>query len=188
MTPQQKADHLQAKHGERFAKMMIEAEKLSQLPRNIDSRANRLYEIIEEISVMVEPMAACKNGCAHCCHQAVIISSWEAERIAKFTRKKINDIPHYDPFSNTREEMVEKYTGVPCPFLSDKACSIYEVRPTSCRLHWSLADDDTACDIINRPGDRVPYFNLAGLSMTAGFLFISANCNFGDIREFFGEC
>lgn len=185
MTPYQKVEIIRGKHGGRFTKLMLEAKKLPLLPRNIDHRANRLYEIIDEISTMVEPTATCKRGCSHCCYQSVIITSWEAAKIAKFTRRKFA-MPNLDS-AEKKDELIERYAGKPCPFLSNNECTIYDVRPSMCRTHFSLADDNSACDIISRPGDRVPYFDLESLKTITGFLFASADCKFGDIREFFGE-
>lgn len=187
MTPEQRADSVRDKNNNRMQSLMAEAMRLLSVPRNLDWRGNRMIEISDELSAMAAPVSPCKKGCAYCCHQSVIISSWEAGRIAKATGRKILDIEGYNPQNDSREEIRTKYAGKPCIFLVDNVCSIYAVRPLICRTHISVADDPTPCDIINNPGAEVPYFNLSDLNIIQGFLFLQANCKLGDIREFFGE-
>jgi uncharacterized protein len=187
MTPQQKADYLQHKYGDQFFRLYAEAKKLPYLPRNFNYRAKRILDIIDEMSSLVQGMATCKSGCAHCCYQSTVISSWEADRIASFAKRKIADIEGYDPSKDSRQGLTERFQGIVCPFLSENKCSIYQVRPSMCRLHFSLAHDPAPCDIRNNPGAKVPYFNLEPMKMLVSLLFMSGNCKFGDIREFFGE-
>lgn len=186
MTPEEKADYLTAKHKVRIQKLFNEAKKLPHLPRNIDHRAKRMIAIADEMASFVAPWSGCKKGCGHCCHQAVAISSWEAERIAEATGKTISYFePH--PIDGTLQKvLMEKFTKEPCPFLVDSQCSIYDVRPLVCNMHFSLADDDFPCDIINNQGARVPYYNFQELHFLTMLMFMSADCKYGDIREFFG--
>lgn len=185
MTPEERADSVQEKHGARFRQLMTESMRLLDLPRNLDWRAKRMLEITDEIAAMATPVSPCKKSCSHCCYQAIVISSWEAAQIAKATGKKIVAIKGYNPENYSRKQMVEKYANTACPFLVDSECTIYSVRPFICRTHISVADDSFPCDIKNNPGAKVPYFNLSDLNMIQGYLFIGANCKFGDIREFF---
>lgn len=185
MTPHQRADSVKAKHGARYDRLMREAQTLINLPRNLDNRANRMLAITDEIAGMVAPSSPCKKGCSYCCYQAVIISDWEADRIAKQVKRKITDFIGYEPEEGGRDKMVQKYMGKPCPFLKANVCSIYEVRPFACRLHYSVAEDALNCDIISQVGARVPYFNFQNLEQLLAYLFVGDNCKFGDIREFF---
>jgi len=183
MTPEQRS--VKEKHGVRFKQLMTEAMKLLDLPRNLDWRASRLLEITDKLTAMGTPLAPCKKGCAHCCYQSIVISSWEAAQIAKVTGKKIASFEGLNPENHTREELIEEYRDKACPFLADNECSIYTVRPFICRTHISMADDPFPCDIKNNPGAAVPYLNFHDLNMIQGFLFIGANCKIGDIRKFF---
>jgi hypothetical protein len=186
MTPKEKADSVRDKNDVRFTQLMKEAMKQLSLPRNFQWRAERMLEITNELVSFVEPVTPCKKGCSHCCYQTIIISSWEAEQIAKKTNKKIAEFKGYNPETDSREELTNRYTGQPCTFLVNNECSIYEVRPFICRTHLSVADDFTPCDIKNNPGASVPYFNFGELNMLQGILFVQEGCKFGDIREFFG--
>lgn len=99
----------------------------------------------------------CRQGCAACCHQYVPMLATEefpiAEYISKRMPKKIrhrvrqNAIDWLDYFdrhtpsglvSETDFNRFEKQLAkdrIPCPFLIEGSCSIYEVRPLICRLH-----------------------------------------------------
>jgi Fe-S-cluster containining protein len=103
---------------------------------------------------------SCKKGCGACCSYLVAVSEVEARRIrvvvehlpepwrstvrARFaaahdrleqagmlSRLRTSDQWTEDEY----EAFVEAYhrAGVPCPFLEDGACSIYEERPITCR-------------------------------------------------------
>lgn len=185
MNPKEKADSIRAKNAARFEKLMQEAMQLLNLPRNLNWRARRMLEITDEIAGMAAPVSPCKKGCAYCCYQAIVISDWEADQISEMTGKKIADFEGYNPVTNSREKMIEKYNNKICPFLIDSECSIYAFRPFICRTHISMADDSFLCDLNRNPGAEVPYFNLRDLNMIQGMMFLSAQCKFGDIREFF---
>lgn len=94
-----------------------------------------------------DPKAACARGCAHCCSLRVEVTEAEASLIA-------TAIPAGDPRREriaaraaelahvSREERLR--TRVPCALLGeDRACSVYDVRPLSCRAASSL--DADAC-------------------------------------------
>lgn len=186
MTPQERTDIIQNKYGARFQQLMGRSMQLLGLPRNLDWRAKQMLEIANEIAAMAMPVSPCKKGCSYCCYQAIVISSWEAAQIAKMTGRKIVNFNGRVHGKHSRQEVIEKYKGEPCPFLVNNECSIYTVRPFICRTHISAADDSFLCDIENNANVKVPYFNFGELNMIQGYLFVGANCKFGDIREFFG--
>ena len=43
-----------------------------------------------------------------------------------------------------------KYSGIPCPFLFNNECSIYEVRPYKCRRFIIFDDDNSNCGCANK--------------------------------------
>lgn len=96
---------------------------------------------------------ACKSGCAHCCHQAVGVSApevfaihehLEATRSPEGFVAVIGRIRAAD--ERTRGLTVNERISpdLPCPLLEGERCSVYEVRPLSCRGKNSL--DAAACD------------------------------------------
>jgi len=187
MTPQEKSDSVMALHLAKFNSLLKRAHALRELPRNFDHRANELLKIVDELAGLVAPVASCKNcRIGHCCFQAVLISSWEAEQIAKFSKRKMTDAVRYNPeIGDSRDKLVDQFSGIPCTFLKDGQCSIYAVRPIMCRLHFSMDNDITNCDIIGKPNTIVPYFNFRPLEFAVAQLFLEGGGKFADIREFF---
>lgn len=174
-----------ARYEKFFNKRLKEAHQLIELPRNLDYKAKRMTEIADELAELVAPESPCKKGCSYCCHMATMISSWEAEQIGKFLNKKIVPITGYVPGTGQREKLIDQFSGIPCPFLSNNECSIYQVRPFSCRMHLSMDNDSNCCDIIRKPSEIVPYFNFRPMEFAIVNLFLRNGCKFGDIREFF---
>lgn len=90
---------------------------------------------------------ACKDGCDHCCYQSVGVTPPEAFAIANYLRQNltqdelgrtaahISDCHERTQGLSAEERFSPDY---PCPFLSQGSCTIYEVRPLSCRGMNSL--------------------------------------------------
>jgi Fe-S-cluster containining protein len=101
---------------------------------------------------------SCKAGCAACCRQLVSISDIEAHAIAEMvermpdarrahvqerfaeTERRLAAIKPPDDIIEAlngpgRKAFAIEYFryGVPCPFLEDESCSIYDDRPLVCR-------------------------------------------------------
>ncbi|WP_437734453.1 YkgJ family cysteine cluster protein [Sorangium sp. So ce1335] len=113
---------------------------------------------------------ACRAGCDHCCYQSVGVTPPEALAIAdhlkttlsdaalaRVTRRvsecrdRTRDLPSAERFSPDH----------PCPFLESGRCSIYEVRPLSCRGMNSL--DAGECATRLRDPDARAAFLARGL-------------------------
>lgn len=80
-------------------------------------------------------------GCtaAHCCHQTVAMCEAEATAIAYYCSE--NNIPISRKYlkkqlAHSKEQLKLKSCSA-CVFLKDNRCSIYPVRPASCRLHYT---------------------------------------------------
>jgi Fe-S-cluster containining protein len=88
------------------------------------------------------PDIACSAGCSSCCHQRVPISGSEAFFIALYLNvvkprhgdldRVAKQVSHLAPMQRWAREIA-------CPFLVDRHCSIYSVRPGACRTHFSLS-------------------------------------------------
>jgi Fe-S-cluster containining protein len=119
-----------------------------------------------------EPIS-CKKGCGACCSYLVAISEVEARRIRVVVehlpeprRSVIRDrfaaahdrldrsglltkLRAADQWTEAEyEAQVEAYhrVGLPCPFLEDGACSIYEERPVTCREYLVTSPAELCAD------------------------------------------
>lgn len=117
-----------------------------------------LIGIYEEFEKWMDEETACKKGCAVCCTQNVSITAVEGELIHRYIRehdkrawlatklqkKGVTRRPEMTTngfaASCLQGEDVEPATygnSDPCPFLEENCCTIYEVRPFSCRCFAS---------------------------------------------------
>lgn len=111
--------------------------------------ANVIQEVMDRGGA---PPLACGRGCSWCCHIPVQASPPEVLRIVEFvqstrtrfeaaqTRQRIEEAFVAAEGLSARERLDR---NIPCPFLENHACSIYPVRPISCRQFHSL--DVTPC-------------------------------------------
>ena len=101
-----------------------------------------IYEGFEAETAAYRTEAACAKGCAFCCTDAGSIDCTTLEGLA--IRNHIGKLPR--PRQTTlrkalRRDMKKREAGTtaPCPFLmKNGACSIYAIRPFSCRRIYSL--------------------------------------------------
>ncbi|MHB9118323.1 MAG: YkgJ family cysteine cluster protein [Burkholderiales bacterium] len=113
---------------------------------------------------------ACSKGCDACCHQMVAVHTWEESLIGAYINTEMHDktkkivrrqmmdwwrelrvylrpatrenpITFYE-YQALQQGMI--YRRVMCPFLVDKACSIYPVRPAICRS-YVVPNDPQRC-------------------------------------------
>lgn len=106
---------------------------------------------------------ACKPGCNSCCHQIVDVYTWEEPKIIRavhssLDRKEKKEVSkslvkwfkifndNTPPASRAEPltfddihhvQHVFRTKRIPCPFLINSQCSIYEARPLVCRVHYS---------------------------------------------------
>lgn len=101
-----------------------------------------LYQTFERATAPFVVQAVCGPGCADCCTHVgeICATTLEALRITSF----INGLPILQGAvlrQKIAENRVQKKQNLllPCPFLDPgKLCSIYPVRPFSCRRLYSL--------------------------------------------------
>lgn len=117
-----------------------------------------LRGIYEEFEKWSTEEIVCTKGCAACCTQNVLITAVEGELIHRFIRdqgkeewmaakmqekavtKRVQMTTNSFAASCLQGDDVipESYGNEkPCPFLEDNCCSIYDVRPFSCRCFIS---------------------------------------------------
>ena len=138
------------------------------------------YAIANQINDEVTPKTACKNGCNHCCHQAVGISTEEAKRISRAIGRPYLALTTHEPI-NVRTQ--QALAGVPCVFLEEGKCSIYEHRPMVCRTYFNVSDTVEICDTIKKPGAKVPNLNFNGFMKM--FVEQMSDGHWYDIRQWF---
>jgi len=92
----------------------------------------------------------CRAGCAWCCYQTVQTSPPEALAIAHHLMVTLapNDlqaikqrVASVDDVTRGMDQDQRFEALIPCPFLNDNMCAIYDVRPMSCRAYNSFEVD-----------------------------------------------
>jgi len=131
---------------------------------NLNDKLAALDQIYRIYEIFVSGLdLACKKYCAHCCTNAVtlttaegynIIQQLESEGNAEWIEKieQASQNPHFqlkittNQLANMCAEGVDPPAEVsaewnhPCPFLTDSQCPIYAVRPFGCRCLVSRHD------------------------------------------------
>jgi Fe-S-cluster containining protein len=99
-----------------------------------------------------ERAIACTEGCSACCYQRVGCTIPEAVAIALGLTARSDDeiaaVARATRFlhdaTTALDDVGRVRSGLPCAFLRDNACSIYEIRPVACRSVFSF--DRAACE------------------------------------------
>lgn len=162
-------------HREDIIKRNLSFENAS--PRN---KLQKIYSLMAALGKVAEPYVACSRGCAACCRINVMISQLEATFIEKETGIK----PALVARSLLHPQ--DEFLGVPCPFLKDCSCSIYETRPFACRKHFSFDASSYWCDPTRSLEAKMPMIEFSGVQ--GAFLDVAQATSggvFADIRDFF---
>lgn len=182
-----KARQICDEQGPRILALLQEAKALVKAKASPRDKFDRLTTIAENMSKVITPYTPCGGGCSHCCYMSVAISDIEAEAISRYSGRAMARKGTIDEFLRDADDMVDRYTGVPCTFLVEGKCSIYVVRPIACRTHHNLGPNSDNCiikDVVNKCS--TPKFNIAEIDAAAvEIVMTQANAGFADIREFF---
>jgi Fe-S-cluster containining protein len=81
-----------------------------------------LHVDIEDIYALI-PQMQCKSGCRECCINFGVPS-----------RTRIED-DRINAFLREHGMEMKQAVGTACPYVSDRGCTIYPVRPFTCRLY-----------------------------------------------------
>lgn len=127
------------------------AETIVALARSVMDAVSRLTAGL--LAGASAGAVACRAGCDHCCYQAVSVTLPEALAIVERLRATLTP----DALVALAARMAaaraatrglsppERFSPQhPCPFLEAGCCTIYEVRPLSCRGMNSLDADECA--------------------------------------------
>jgi hypothetical protein len=149
-------------------------DKAADLGRNAMAATSKIGEGALRLSP--DKTTACSAGCSHCCYQAVGVSAPEVFAIHDHLRATRSPAELQATLERIREAD-ERTRGMslqdrlspdlPCPFLEQQRCSIYEVRPLVCRGKNSL--DAAACERTLRDPEARAQF-LAGTLAVPCFL------------------
>ena len=85
------------------------------------------------------PSFECKTGCHECCG-IVPFSAAEREKAAT-----VRPLEQWEPFINGTWVPSSALMTMKCPFVNDAGCSIYEHRPTVCRLFGAVDHPNMKC-------------------------------------------
>lgn len=160
-------------------KSVTEALTANRTPRQLRAAADTTMDAygsavagLEKLSPPEKPLA-CKKGCDHCCHIAVMVDGATVMRIADYVQEAFS--PAERTLLEMRlvvyEEKVEKMTQdersralIPCPLLADGACTVHPVRPLICRSFNSY-DADICRKKIRGAGSvtEIPAWNIPWL-------------------------
>ena len=110
---------------------------------------------------------ACRAGCDHCCRQSVGVTPPELFAIVQYLartkstselatlRRRTSELSERTRGLSSRQRLASE---LPCPLLEEGRCSVYEVRPLSCRGMNSL--DARICEQKLQDGPtREAYFS-----------------------------
>lgn len=163
-----------------FTKFEAKFDRIAGLKIPAKAKTLQMWEVGAEISKAITPYVACKQGCSFCCNIATTITTTEAQIIGKHVGRK----PQVFTKRVNILTNIPKYSGVPCPFLKEGRCSIYEVRPLACRIHFNLSDSPYFCNTsIPSKDSIVPQTNNDNID--AAHFKAFHNEIWADMRDFF---
>ncbi len=146
----------------------------------------KLVEVLNTADTIFDhagKFAACARGCGHCCHVSVPISEFEARYMGDKLGIKPLEVKH-----TQRPDLKGFGSHTPCPFLSNGECSIYEVRPLTCRMHMNFDRDNYWCLHENwqKPQAEIPRPTIQPLEEAYHQLMSQTKQHIvADIRDFF---
>ncbi|HDR7612623.1 TPA: SEC-C domain-containing protein [Bacillus mycoides] len=124
----------------------------------------KLYSAYDPAIEQLQKNAPCKKGCIACCFQEVNLQKIEAQRININMNKEIKKVIKYNLKETKARRKVpsslwtDRQSSLePCPFLdiTNGECSIYNIRPFSCRSYFVISNPHMCNEITG----NVTWFN-----------------------------
>lgn len=101
---------------------------------------DRLDRTVKELYQFYSAKIDCTK-CGNCCTLLKpLIQDTDIKTLAHITNKSIQDFER--DYLETDEDGDIHFKELPCPYLIDKKCSIYDSRPEDCRSYPHLHKDD----------------------------------------------
>jgi Fe-S-cluster containining protein len=109
----------------------------------------KFYNYIDDLNIIFSKYSPCKGGCSNCCLIHIVITDIEKSIINNYIENNKLMYKQVQPNEILSEnEYCKKYNGKRCPFLEDKKCLIYPVRPFACRRFICLEYDNSKCEFL----------------------------------------
>ncbi len=158
-------------------------KRVTQVSARPVIRLKEVLDTADQIFDHAGKFAACARGCGHCCHVSVPITELEA----RFMGEHLGIEP-VAVKQSIRHELSEFGSHTRCPFLANGECSIYEVRPLTCRMHMNFDRDNYWCLHENwqKPEAEIPRPSIQPL-IDAYHTVIAGQTVMADIRDFFPQ-
>lgn len=141
--------------------------------QNIFAAQKQLYKAIDQlIETFINRTKTegnppeCRKGCAFCCHQTVLASTYELLYLADFIKKKypgklVNGV--LEKLENKAKQTsaleMDKLLRfkMPCPLLHSTQgfCTVYQARPIACRIYLSSSEKSCSNDLENPTDDSI---------------------------------
>lgn len=190
------ADRLQARMDALGAKVPSGArDRLihrALVAKTVAQRVMWLRREADLVTAASRGVAACSRRCSHCCHVAVMVAEPEADEIGRALGRRPADPPagafvRLRPGMDTdgaARDLQDRQFGVPCTFLRDGECSIYDFRPLVCRYLINVDDDALLCRLV--PGQQidVPYAD-SRMQRLAYVAAMGKHGRWADLRDWF---
>ena len=103
---------------------------------------------------------ACGKGCFHCCTKLVMVTLPDIFRLARAVRgkaEKVTEITAAAVQARAITQGQSRDQKLPCPVLTDQACSAYGARPIPCRYLLSQSLDACLRIFGGNSGEAFPY-------------------------------
>lgn len=164
------------------------------MAKNTSSRVHWLRRAADSVGSMLQPVAACRKGCAHCCAISVVVAESEAKVIGREIGRTPAKAPHATTLAGAIEDptiaenwqaaMAAKYNGVACTFLQNNVCSIYEHRPVACRSQINIDRDALMCELVEGFAVPAPYVDMTPHKVRYLQVF-GLDQRYADLRDWF---
>ena len=125
----------QGKDAQRFRYQNRRLEHMPGMSLLLDAFALVDYDVAQSIAIRGE-QPACGPGCHHCCTQPIPLTPLEVLAVRLFVEQELPLMERdalkaaFAPFCGDRAIL-----GATCPFLREKRCAVYPVRPIACRRY-----------------------------------------------------